>query len=188
MNPYLYLLLSLLTLGFGYYVFRIVVRRDYQKRGKLSNFASALEFLIFATHVNLSYTFLPAPYPNMPPLPENMAQRVLGLGLTILGMFFAFWTMGKFGFKKAFGQDTHTLNRTGFYRFTRNPQIVFFGIALSGIAILWFSVYALGWLLLYTAIAQMMVITEEEHLLRIYEEEYEKYCKEVPRYIPALWR
>lgn len=186
MNISLYLLVHLLTLGFSYYVFRIVVRRDYQKRGKLSNFASILEFLIFGIHANISYTFLPAPYPEIPPLPENIFLRVIGLGMIGLGMVFAFGTMGNFGFKKAVGQNTKTLRRAGFYRFTRNPQIVFFGIALSGIAVLWFSIYALGWMLVYVAIAQMMILTEEEHLLQIYGDEYAAYCEEVPRYFPSL--
>ena len=61
MNIYIYLLLCLLTILLAYFVFRIAVRRDYQKKGELSNFASFLEFLIFGVHANLSYTFLPAP-------------------------------------------------------------------------------------------------------------------------------
>ena len=184
MNPLVYLLLSLLTIAFGYIVFRVVVRRDYQKKGWLSNFATFLEFLIFAAHANLSYTFLPAPYPEIPLLPESRIQTMLGLGIMIIGIFFTLWAMSGLGFKKAFGQDPGMLNRVGFYQYTRNPQIVSYGFAILGIAILWISPYSLGWFLVYVIIAQMMVTTEEEHLLRIYKDDYEDYCREVPRYLP----
>ncbi len=188
MNPLVYLLLTLLTIAFGYFVFRVTLRRDYQEKGKLSNFATFLEFLIFAVHANLSYTFSSVPYPEIPPLPENLLQKSLGLGLFTLGVFFALWAMSGLGFKKAFGQDTELLNRVGFYQYTRNPQIVAYGVAILGIAVLWASLYSLGWVLVYGIIAHMMIITEEEHLRSIYKDDYEVYCKEVPRYIPTPWR
>ena len=188
MNLLTYLLLSLLTLVFGYFVFRVIVRRDYKKKGKLSSFATFLEFLIFAAHANLSYTFLPAPYPEIPPLPENCAQTTLGIDLLLVGIFFTLWAMSGLGFKKAFGQDPGYLNRAGFYQYTRNPQILSYGVALLGIATLWASLYSLGWLLIYGIIAHMMVVTEEEHLLGIYKEAYEDYCQETPRYFPTFWR
>jgi protein-S-isoprenylcysteine O-methyltransferase Ste14 len=166
----------------------VIVRRDYQKKGQLSSFATFLEFLIFAAHANLAYTFLPAPYPEIPPLPESCAQTVLGTALLLIGLFFTLWAMSGLGFKKAFGQDTKTLNRFGFYQYTRNPQIVAYGIALLGIAILWASPYSLGWVLIYAIIAHMMVTTEEEHLSSIYKEAYVDYSKDVPRYIPLFWR
>ena len=188
MNIYLYLLLYILTILFAYYVFRVVVRKNYQKKGELSNYATVLEFLIFAVHANLSYTFLPAPYPEMPAYPDNQLQVRLGISFLIIGIFLTLWAMSGLGFKKACGQDTQTLNRFGFYQYVRNPQIVFYGIAILGMPIIWPSFYALGWILLYAIIAHMMIITEEEHLLRIYKEDYKNYCEDVPRYIPRLWR
>ena len=183
MNPTVYILLSLLTIALGYFVFRVAVRRDYQKKGKLSNFATFLEFLIFAAHANLSYTFLPAPYPEIPSLPKSCAQTTIGAGIMLLGLFLTLWTMNGLGFQKALGQETQTLNRFGFYQYTRNPQILFYGLSIIGIAVLWPSFYALGWVFVYLVIAHMMVVTEEEHLLRIYKDDYEKYCEAVPRYI-----
>jgi len=188
MNIYLYLLFYILTILFAYYVFRVAVRKDYEKKGELSNYATFLEFLIFAVHANLSFTFLPAPYPQMPPYPENKFQVVLGIALLVIGIFLTLWAMSGLGFKKAFGQDTQKLHRVGFYKYSRNPQIVFYGIAILGMPIIWPSFYALGWVLLYAIIAHMMVATEEEHLSSIYNEAYEDYCKDVPRYIPDFWR
>jgi hypothetical protein len=40
MNTFLYLLLSLLTALLGFFTFRVIVRRDYQKKGQLSSFAT----------------------------------------------------------------------------------------------------------------------------------------------------
>ena len=184
MDPLVYLLLSLLLIGFGYFVFRVAVRRDYQNKGKLSSFSTFLEFLIFAAHANLSYAFLPAPYPEIPPLPANSIRVSLGLWMAGIGIFLTIWAMSGLGFKRAFGQDPGRLNRIGFYQYSRNPQIVFYGFAILGIAITWASLYSLGWVLLYAVIAQMMVTTEEEHLLKIFEGDYEDYCREVARFIP----
>jgi protein-S-isoprenylcysteine O-methyltransferase Ste14 len=50
-----------------------------------------------------------------------------------------------------------------------------------GSAIQWPSWYALGWVLLYGAIAHMMVLTEEGHLLDVHGADYESYRKRVPR-------
>ena len=36
---------------------------------------------------------------------------------------------------------------------------------------------------MYVLISHWMVITEEEHLTRIYGEDFEVYCLEVPRYL-----
>ena len=47
----------------------------------------------------------------------------------------------------------------------------------------WPSLYALGWLVMYSLISHWMVITEEEHLTRIFGEEYLMYFSEVPRYL-----
>ena len=63
------------------------------------------------------------------------------------------------------------LKKAGFYKFSRNPQILFYGIALVGMALLWPSLAALGWVLVYCLIAEMMVRTEEEHLLKIFGKE-----------------
>jgi len=51
-----------------------------------------------------------------------------------------------------------------------------------GVAVLWPSWYALGWVLL-AAVFHIMVLTEEENLRNVYGEEYTQYCKRVPRYI-----
>jgi protein-S-isoprenylcysteine O-methyltransferase Ste14 len=53
---------------------------------------------------------------------------------------------------------------------------------LLGCVILYPSWQAAAWTVLYGAIAHVMVLTEEEHLGRVFEEEYQLYCHQVPRY------
>jgi hypothetical protein len=60
---------------------------------------------------------------------------------------------------------------------------VAFGLAMIGNAILWPSWYNMGAVALYAAIIQIMVLTEEEHLLDSYGEEYRRYCRRIPRYL-----
>jgi protein-S-isoprenylcysteine O-methyltransferase Ste14 len=178
----------LALLGFGFYIFRFLVRKDYEQQGQLSNLTSWLEVVFFATHGMASYTFLPAKFPGMPPLPENNLQVWFGFGLAGLGLVLTLWAMSGLGFEKSVGQDVEGLNRSGFYKYIRNPQIVFYTILLFGYSSLWPSWYSLGWLLVYAQAAHWMVRAEEEHLTHLFGNAYTLYCQEVGRYLPKLWR
>jgi len=167
----------------AYLVFRVIVRQDYARDGRLSWLSVALETLIFAWHANLSYLFLPAPWPAFPPLPLNVLQRFSGFVVIGTGLIITIWAMASLGLRKALGQNVEGLHRSGFYQYSRNPQIVAYGLFLSGFVILWPSVYALSWILVYAIVGHLMVITEEEHLRRVFGQEYEAYCRQVPRYI-----
>jgi len=179
-----FLVLSFLVLLFGYLVFGVVVRREYERRDRLSAFVGALEFLVFALHANLSYTFLPAEWSHLPSLPEIEFHSAAGFAILSVGLVVTFWSMIGLGPRTALGQQTGSLYRSGFYRHTRNPQIVAYGLVVVGLALIWPSVYGLGWILIYGLLAHMMVRTEEEHLERIFGSQYEDYRGEVPRYLP----
>ncbi len=179
-----YLVLSSLVVIIGYLVFRVKVRRDYETGNRLSAFSTLLECLVFGLHANLIYTFLPTRWPTLPPLPENAFHRSIGLSVLVFGIAVTLWAMVSLGVRKALGQEADRLCRSGFYQYSRNPQIVVYSLVILGCVLLWPSIYGLGWILLYGAIAHMMVRTEEEYLRRIFRLEYEKYCEEVPRYLP----
>ncbi len=121
-----YLFLSSFMLLFSYLVFRVAVRRDYER---------------------------------------------VGLGLVVIGMVITLWSMVSPGLQKVLGQHTGSLYRSGFYLYSRNPQVVAYGFVVIGFALLWPSIYGVGWILIYGAIAHMMVRTEEEHLGRIFGSE-----------------
>lgn len=174
-------------IGFAYLVFRVVVRRDYRKHGKLRIVASMMQLLAFAALFSFPYLFLPPSWPWFWRLPGTASHAVQSLGAVLisLGFLTAFGTMAWFGIGKAFGYSVSGLTQSGPYRLSRNPQILGGYLLIIGTAIQWFSLYAYGWILLYALIAHWMVITEEEHLQRVFGSAYEAYCAEVPRYIPG---
>jgi len=187
MDIYLYLILNVSVVLFGYFVFRVFVRRDYEKKGDLSQLSTIMQVLFFALHANLSYTFIPAKWPLLPTLPENKLLLGFGFGLMALGLLLTLWAMSGLGFKKAVGKEQKSgLKRSGFYQYVRNPQLVFYGIMIIGLALLWPSLYALGWVLVFCMVAHMMVLTEEEHLERVFGGGYADYIRDIPRYLPNL--
>ena len=115
-----------------------------------------------------------------------MALQIMGLALIVVGLILAFGTMAWFGIRRAFGVEVRELVRQGPYRFSRNPQIVGGYLLVIGALCQWPSFAMVVWLVVYSIIAHWMVITEEEHLLRVFGEEYQEYCAEVPRYILPL--
>jgi protein-S-isoprenylcysteine O-methyltransferase Ste14 len=178
-----YFLAAFLLLGLAWVVFRVFVRRDYRCHGRLTWPSVTLEVLIFALHANFSYLYLPVEWPAMPSLPESPLRGTLGLLMVAAGLVGAVLGMANLGFRRAFGQEVDEPQQSGLYGVTRNPQILMYGLAVIGYALLWPSWYALGWVSLYAAIAHIMVLTEEEHLRRVGGETYRRYCERVPRYL-----
>ena len=185
MNPTTYLLLALLLLTFSYWVFRRVVKRAYQTRGRLGPVASLLQLFVFVAYFGFAFLYNPGEWfwfwrPSGGATP---ALQLAGLLLICLGFLVAFGTMGWFGMRKAFGLEAEGLTTTGPYSVSRNPQIIGGYLLVLGSIIQWPSLYALGWGLIYVLIAHWMITTEEEHLAQIFGAEYAAYCKKVPRTI-----
>jgi protein-S-isoprenylcysteine O-methyltransferase Ste14 len=178
-----YFLSAFLLLGLAWVIFRVIVRRDYRRHGRLTWPSVLLEVLIFALHANFSYLYIPAEWPALPALPESPLHKTLGLLVIAVGLVGAVLGMANLGFRRAFGQEVDEPQQSGLYGITRNPQILMYGLAVIGYALLWPSWYVLGWMGLYAAIAHMMVLTEEEYLRRVGGETYVRYCERVPRYI-----
>jgi len=181
-----YLISAFLLLVAAFVFFRFFGRRDYRRKGRLTLFSLLVETLIFFLWGGFPYIYGPSDWPavQVGPILEAMGWISLAGGLGIM-----FTAMAGLGLRRALGQESKVLKQTGFYRVSRNPQIV--GCALYGIgfALLWPSWYALGWVILFAAMAHMMVLTEEEHLRHVHGEEYVRYCARVPRYLgfPHGW-
>lgn len=176
-----YLLYAAIFLLLGFWVFRIVVRRDYRDISKLTPLAYLLEILVFATHANLSYLFLPAKWPGMPSLPDNFTLIIVALIFFCTGggiLLFAWFGLGS---STSLGQDKRELNTTGLYRYSRNPQLVGYGLLLSSLAVLYLSWGSVIWFLEYVIVAYFMIKSEEEFLQLRYGNAYEEYCRAVPR-------
>ena len=132
-----YIICTFILLITAFVIFRIIVRGDYRRRGKLTVLSTILEVLIFALHANFSYLFLPVKWPAMPPLPENPIHRIASLAVMIGGLLLTLGVMARFDFRRAVGQKVEGVYETGFYRFTRNPQIIAYTLVVVGYASLW---------------------------------------------------
>jgi protein-S-isoprenylcysteine O-methyltransferase Ste14 len=177
--------LAALLLLCAYFVFRILVRRAYAAQGRLSAPLSGLQLLIFLGFFCFPYLYNPPEWGNFWQVSKapNPALAQAGLIIICAGLVGAFGTMAWFGLKQAFGVANEGLTQSGPYRFSRNPQILGGYLMVIGCSLQWPSLYSLGWILMYALIMHWMVITEEEHLRKVYGEAYETYCSEVPRYL-----
>jgi len=180
-----FLLVLFLLLGLAYLVFRIIVRGDYQRRGRLSAVTSALELLMFMAVFCFPFIYSDTGWGWFwsSSAPVGSTRWITGMLVVGLGFLASFGTMFWFGLRRAFGVQVEGLVRSGPYRFSRNPQVLGGFLLVLGCCLIWPSWYNLGWILLYAFTAHMMVVTEEEHLKDVFGEEYEVYCRETPRYL-----
>lgn len=185
MNLEIYLAAYILLIIAALIVFRIFVRRDYLRRGRLTALSSFLELLVWGGYMSFPYLYNPPEWilflsPNPP---AHGAFRYLGIACILVGLVSAFGVMFWFGPHRAFGLEVNRLINTGAYRYSRNPQIVCGTLLVIGTSILWPSWYALGWVFLYGIVSHLMVMVEEEHLQDVYGQEYISYKERVPRYL-----
>jgi protein-S-isoprenylcysteine O-methyltransferase Ste14 len=170
---------------FAYLVFRILIRRDYFVRGHLSKVSSTMQLLLFIMFFSFPYLFNPPGWALFWIAKDPSSRRLFIVGLLLIcsGFLVAFGTMAWFGIGRAFGLQVSGLVKAGPYRMSRNPQILGGYLLVLGTLLQNLSICMVVWVVIYVIISHWMVITEEEHLHRIYGDEYEKYCAEVPRYI-----
>jgi len=175
-----YLGSAFLVLGTIVVILRVIVRRDYLQRGRLTPVSSASEWLLGIIWAFFSYFYLPADWPMI----------YVGLGLRLaawvwitLGVLTILLSLALLGLRRTHGLEADALVQSGPYRLTRNPQIVGFSLGMVGFVMLWPSWHMMMSLLLYVVLVHLMVLTEEEHLLARYGNEYLRYCEQVPRYI-----
>ncbi|MBW1851033.1 MAG: hypothetical protein JRJ15_06310 [Deltaproteobacteria bacterium] len=181
------------------------VRRDYTEQGKLTKLSSFLQIIVFVLHAQLftcSYwdlslvradEYLSVSYwlKNAPEFSSSFTSLIFGsclavTGILILGLGFK----GLESFARADGQRVDKLISESIYRFTRNPQIIGYGLIVLSVPFIWNSLLALIAALVYWVGTRMMVMAEEEHLHRIFDQEYGEYCKRTPRYFGTFrrWR
>lgn len=182
-----YFILAPLLLLFAYVVFRRVVRVDYEARGRLGLVASLLQLLVLFGYFCFPYLYNPPGWDLFwrLDLSTRPALQVTGLVLICLGFIVAFGTMFWFGITRAFGLRVEGITNKGPYRLSRNPQVVGGYLLVLGVFVQWPSFYALGWVFMYALIMHWMILSEEEHLLRLFGPAYEAYCSQTPRYLLA---
>lgn len=178
MNVLVLFLASVSLLVIAYVIFRRV-GHDYERRGGLTPFSSILEIIIFALHGMASYLFLDS---NLAHVRLTSPVTMLAITAMVAGLVLLAVAMSRLGMKRSVGQQVSALKQSGLYRWSRNPQIVAYGLFVSGYALLWPSWSGVLWVVLYALIGHMMVLTEEAHLSRVYGQAYATYCSHTPRY------
>jgi len=178
-----YILFSTIFILFCFFVFRVFVRNDYLKKHKLTPLSYFLEVLVFAVHANLMYMFLPVKWPNFPSFPNSRILNILATIVFCFGLILLLIAWFRLGTGTSFGLDKNRLNSSGIYRYSRNPQLVGYGILLVSFPLLYFSWYSVGWFLQFLIISYFMIKSEEEFLSQRYGDEYQRYCNSVPRII-----
>ena len=190
MKTVIYFSAAALLIALAFIVFRVIVRRDYRRKGKATLLSSLLELLVMGLYVGFPYLYNPPQWVLFwsRQVPVSEPLRIVGVVCIVIGLVSTFGTMFWFGLRRAFGLQVKGLIQSGLYRVTRNPQLVGFGLVVLGCVVLWPSWYALGWAALYGIVVHPMVVTEEEHLLAVFGEEYARYCQRVPRYVGLWWK
>lgn len=178
-----YLLLSVIFIIFAYLVFRKVIKQDYKKHMRLSMTSYILEILVFGVHANLIYAALHTKFPNFPPFPDNKLKTIISGILFVIGTLILLFSWFNLGTQPSLGIDRNILITRGLYQYSRNPQLVGYGLMLAAVTILFITWMVLIWFLLYIVVCVFMIQSEEEFLRKKYKEEYEKYCKTVSRVI-----
>jgi protein-S-isoprenylcysteine O-methyltransferase Ste14 len=129
------------------------------------------------------------------------AWRYVGGLLIAAGVLGYLWAVAEFALRGAgtpalwftkrlrflVGEEPQALVQTSIYRHVRNPMYVSVGSVLLGEALL----FASPRLLAYAAVAWLfchcaVVFLEEPHLRRTRGQSFERYCREVPRWIPSF--
>ncbi|MEE4178784.1 MAG: methyltransferase [Bacteroides sp.] len=168
---------------FAFWVFRVKFRKDYFRRGKLSFLTLMLGILVFAFHGNLLYLALPARWPWLPEMNGSTFLQIISLFFLGTGIIILLVAWSGIGTKISLGQDQGRLCTTGLYRYSRNPQLLGYGLVLSYFVIGYFSIPVFLWFLTYCIAGLFMVQTEEAFLAMKYGDEYQAYCRAVRRII-----
>lgn len=181
-----YLALAIFVFLVSLVVFRVVAL-NYRRYGKLKPLATILQVAIFALHAALFHVGLTTT--RWPRFPGSWLQVSIGTVAGVVGLALFFAGVGVFGsLARMVGRRVDVLKQSGVYRYSRNPQLVGYGVFILAFVIIWPSWRTSMATLLYAAIAHVMSSVEERHLRKQYGASYEAYCERTPRYvgIPSL--
>jgi protein-S-isoprenylcysteine O-methyltransferase Ste14 len=116
-------------------------------------------------------------------LPDGLSVAA-GVVLLLAGLGLETWGLVSMAsFHRMSRMQPDRLIEGGAFRYSRNPQNVGLGLALSGIALLGDSGLALLLAAGFWAIFRAYVGYEEAHLARTFGAEYERYRRRTPRFL-----
>jgi protein-S-isoprenylcysteine O-methyltransferase Ste14 len=124
------------------------------------------------------------------PVPSTPLRVALGVAFIVVGLIppvFAFIEFARAGGTPMPAAPTQRLVVSGFNRFVRNPMYVGLLAAIVGQALLFDSLWLVGYAAIgWIATASFVHWYEEPTLVRTYGEQYEEYRRNVPAWIPRL--
>ena len=159
-------------------------------RSQRANFRVSLLFTIFGGP-GFIVVYLPAAITRWRVPPSSTSLRFLSSALIVLGLLPLFESISRFvwagrGTLAPFA-PTETLVVSGLYRFVRNPMYVADLCAILGQALLFQSLglcmYAL---LILLGLHLFITRYEEPTLRRKFGSTYDRFCQNVPRWIPRI--
>lgn len=155
----------------------LFARFEYRKRGKLSVVGLLLLMvMIFVPNLMLDYAMVYE-------MPSTLLDYV-GVLIGVAGTILCVLAMAVFRSPlKILCLDVGTLSLQGPYRWSRNPQYIGFFLFLLGFALNDWSSWCLVAMLIVASYMHLLILVEEEHLVRTFGEQYAKYCRTVPRYL-----
>jgi protein-S-isoprenylcysteine O-methyltransferase Ste14 len=155
----------------------LYARWEYRKRGKLTLFG------LFLLCCMLLVPNLMLDYATSYRWPST-ALNYFGVLLGLAGLALCFISIARFNsIAKMLCLDTGQLTVTGLYRWSRNPQYVGWFLFLLGFALTDWSPWCAAALLVVAVSLHLLVLIEEEHLLRVFGDSYRDFCRQVPRYL-----
>lgn len=124
----------------------------------------------------------------------------LGIIIFILGLVFYLLSSGSFlklggtpqiffmkRLEGVFGLEPSKLANQGIYKFSRNPMYTGVLLSILGIGILFTSIDAIVFgILFFIGVNIVVIFIEEPHLKEVHGEEYTEYLKSTPRWIRLI--
>lgn len=155
----------------------LYARGEYRKRGKLSILGVALLCaMLLIPNLILEYA---TTYAMPSTLLDYVGILISGAGIALCLVSVALFRTAL----KVLCLDPGKLTTVGPYRWSRNPQYVGYFLFLLGFALNDWSLWCLTALLVIAISLHLLVLVEEEHLQRVFGEQYTEYCRKVARYI-----
>jgi len=155
----------------------LYARWEYRKRGKLTALGTALLCAMLIT------PNLVLEYATTYEVPSAVLDYI-GVVVGSVGIVLSLASIALFrSMSKVLCLDAGKLTTAGPYRWSRNPQYVGYFLFLLGFALNDWSLWCLAALLVVAISLHLLVLVEEEHLYRVFGEQYVGFCREVPRYL-----
>lgn len=117
---------------------------------------------------------------------ESFFLKVMGTVLIFLSMILFVLSLVHFKTSLRFGLDEKNQGKlitTGIFSVSRNPFFLSLDIYFLGIALILTNLFFIGFSLLAIVSIHFFILKEEKFLRTVYGEEYEKYFREVGRYL-----